>query len=165
MHAVEIMAGRGRRAWWRVGLALALWAGGAAAADQVVLDIGPVRRAVAALAAAPGVRTGTLGFYVAPLAAADRPMVQRSARQSFITASTMKTMTTGVALEVLGPEFRYETRVEWGAATGDVVIRGAGDPSLGRGGWDDLFAEWLDGLRAAGVGEVRGRVLADETAW
>ncbi len=165
MHAVEIMAGRGRRAWWRVGLALALWAGGAAAADQVVLDIGPVRRAVAALAAAPGVRTGTLGFYVAPLAAADLPMVQRSARQSFITASTMKTMTTGVALEVLGPEFRYETRVEWGAATGDVVIRGAGDPSLGRGGWDDLFAEWLDGLRAAGVGEVRGRVLADETAW
>jgi len=128
-------------------------------------DLGAVRQAVAALAAAPTVATGTVGFYLAALEEPGRPLVQRSPRQSFITASTMKTVTTGAALEILGPDFAFETRVTWHPATGDLVIHGAGDPSLGRGGWEDLFTQWLDGLRALGVTEVRGRVLADETAW
>lgn len=127
--------------------------------------LGRIREAVATLAAAPTVSTGTVGFYLASLDAPDRPLVQRNPRQSFIPASTMKTMTTGVALELLGPEFVFETRVTWHPATGDLVIHGSGDPSLGRGGWDELFGAWLDGLRSLGVTEIRGRVVADESAW
>lgn len=124
-----------------------------------------VRQAVAALAEAPTVATGTVGFYLASMEAPERPLVQRNSRQSFITASTLKSLTTGAALEILGPDFVYETGVSWHPGTGDIIIRGAGDPTLGREGWDALFGEWLDGLRAAGVTEVRGRVIADERAW
>ena len=124
-----------------------------------------IRRAVTALASAPTVATGTVGFYLASLDAPERPLVQRNPRQSFIPASTLKTLTAGAALERLGPDFVFETRVTWHPATGDLVIHGAGDPTLGRGGWDDLFGAWLDGLRALGVTEVRGRVVADESAW
>lgn len=127
--------------------------------------LGRIREAVTALAAAPTVSTGTVGFYLASLDAPDRPLVQRNPRQSFMPASTLKTITTGAALELLGPDFVFETRVTWHPATGDLIIHGAGDPSLGRGGWDELFGSWLDGLRALGVTEIRGRVVADESAW
>lgn len=124
-----------------------------------------IRQAVTALASAPTVTTGTVGFYLASLDAPERPLVQRNPRQSFIPASTLKTVTTGAALERLGPDFVFETRVSWHPTTGDLVIHGSGDPTLGRGGWDGLFEAWLDGLRALGVTEVRGRVVADESAW
>jgi D-alanyl-D-alanine carboxypeptidase/D-alanyl-D-alanine-endopeptidase (penicillin-binding protein 4) len=156
------------RAGARLGLA-ALLAGAVAPSfakeSKPPAAIGRIRQAVNALAAAPTVSTGTLGFYLAPLDAPDRPLVQRNPRQSFIPASTMKTVTTGAALELLGPDFVFETRVTWHPATGDLVIHGAGDPTLGRGGWDELFGTWLDGLRALGVTEIRGRVVADESAW
>lgn len=124
-----------------------------------------VRRAAESLAQSPTVATGTVGFFLAPLESPDRPLVQRLSRQSFITASTMKVVTTGVALEVLGPEFSFETRLTWHPRTGDLVIHGAGDPTLGRDGWEPLFDEWLAGLRALGVTEVPGRVVVDESAW
>jgi D-alanyl-D-alanine carboxypeptidase/D-alanyl-D-alanine-endopeptidase (penicillin-binding protein 4) len=147
----------------------ALWLGaateGAGRDSKPPAALGRIRQAVTALAAAPTVSTGTVGFYLATLEAPDRPLVQRNPKQSFITASTMKTVTTGTALELLGPHFVFETRVTWHPSTGDVILHGAGDPTLGRGGWDDLFVDWLDGLRALGIGEVRGRVLADESAW
>ena len=124
-----------------------------------------VRRAVGALAGAPTVVSGTVGFYLASLDAPERALVERNSRQSFITASTLKSLTTGAALEILGPDFAFETEVLWHPETGDLVVRGAGDPTIGRGGWDDLFGTWLNGLRSAGVSEVRGRIIADESAW
>ncbi len=127
--------------------------------------IARVRQAVESLAKAPTVASGTVGFYLASLDAPGRALVQRSARQSFIPASTLKVITTGVALETLGPDFAFETALTWHAETGDLVIHGAGDPSLGRDGWESLFDEWLGGLRAHGIFEVGGRVIADESAW
>jgi len=124
-----------------------------------------IREAVHALATAPGVVSGTVGFYLARLESPDRPIIQRHSSQSFIPASTMKVVTTGAALDLLGPEFVFETRVSWHPATGDLVIHGAGDPTLGRGGWEETFDEWLAGLRTHGIREVRGRVIADESAW
>lgn len=52
---------------------------------------------------------------------ADRPM---------IPASTMKIMTVAAALLVLPPEHRLSTRVVAGAAPGEVVLVGGGDPTL-----------------------------------
>lgn len=120
---------------------------------------------VETLAQAPAVATGTVGFYLADAAAPGQPLAAHNARQSFITASTIKTITTGAALELLGPDFQFATPLLCDEATGDLIIKGAGDPSLARGGWDGLFAEWLAALRAAGLAEVRGRVVADESAW
>ncbi|MES2707651.1 MAG: D-alanyl-D-alanine carboxypeptidase [Verrucomicrobiota bacterium] len=117
------------------------------------------------LAKVPAVSSGTVGFYLAPLAAADKPLASRNSRQSFITASTMKTLTTGAALELLGPDFRFETRLLFSPSTGDILIKGAGDPSLGRPDWEALFEEWTAALLQGGIREISGRVTADETAW
>lgn len=45
-------------------------------------------------------------------------------------ASTMKVLTALVAVDVLGPERRFLTRVVRGAAAGEIVLVGGGDPLL-----------------------------------
>jgi D-alanyl-D-alanine carboxypeptidase/D-alanyl-D-alanine-endopeptidase (penicillin-binding protein 4) len=49
---------------------------------------------------------------------------------ALIPASTLKIMTAAAALDVLGPEHRFATRVVEGAAPGEIVLVGGGDPSL-----------------------------------
>jgi len=49
----------------------------------------------------------------------------------FIPASNQKLLTSIAALSVLGPEFVFETTIEYDPAANIVLIRGAGDPALG----------------------------------
>ena len=54
-----------------------------------------------------------------------------------LTASTMKTITTGLGYEVLGPDYRFSTRVAYdgrienGVLHGNLYIVGGADPTLG----------------------------------
>ncbi|MDK3019621.1 D-alanyl-D-alanine carboxypeptidase/D-alanyl-D-alanine endopeptidase [Pseudodonghicola flavimaris] len=74
-------------------------------------------------------------------------------------ASVAKILTTLYALERLGPDYRFATRliatgpVQNGVLQGDLVLAGGGDPTLST---DDL-ARMAAELKAAGVREVRGR--------
>src|SRR5690606_15037553 len=74
-----------------------------------------------------------------------------------------KTLTTATALEVLGPDFRFKTRLGVSAANeaeglkGDLVIVGGGDPMLSI---TDLET-WAKGLAEAGVKSIPGRVIGD----
>lgn len=93
--------------------------------------------------------------------------------KSFVTASTLKIFTTAAALEKLGPDFMYETTVEAvgpirdGVLEGDIVVVGSGDPSLGAwhpdGHCDSacLLPQWVEAVRAAGIREIRGRIVGD----
>jgi D-alanyl-D-alanine carboxypeptidase/D-alanyl-D-alanine-endopeptidase (penicillin-binding protein 4) len=66
---------------------------------------------------------------------ADRPM---------LPASNMKVVASGAALHSLGPDFRFETRVE--RIPGGYVLIGDGDPSLG----DPIFFDRLQYRDAEG---------------
>lgn len=85
------------------------------------------------------------------------------ARTSFIPASSLKTLTTATALEILGPDFRFTTTlkstapIEAGVIRGDLVIVGGGDPMLAMA---DLQA-WADELKTRGLSMITGRVRAD----
>jgi serine-type D-Ala-D-Ala carboxypeptidase/endopeptidase (penicillin-binding protein 4) len=77
-------------------------------------------------------------------------------------ASALKTLTTGAALAQLGPDFRFETRLDGtnkpdqgGRLDGDLILVGGGDPTLTLEDIDQLVA----GL--SGVGVVTGRVRVD----
>jgi len=80
-----------------------------------------------------------------------------------IPASTFKTLTTATALETLGPEFRFETRLVAGASPGaatipgELVIAGGGDPTLA----DEDLKRWAAELAAAGLKQVGGGVVGD----
>ena len=81
-------------------------------------------------------------------------------------ASVAKALTTLYALETLGPDYRFKTQVlargklENGVLTGDLVLRGGGDPTL----TTDALARLAADLKKQGLREVRGEFIVDDTA-
>lgn len=95
-------------------------------------------------------------------------------------ASVMKTVTTATALERLGPDYRFPTTLEYdgeisgGILQGNLYIKGSGDPTLGSAhlatasrhaasAENDFTATWIAAVREAGIQEIRGAVVADES--
>lgn len=90
------------------------------------------------------------------------------AERALCPASALKTLTTAAALEVLGPDFRFETTVAAssapdaaGVVNGDLILVGGGDPTLTSADVSAL----ADAVAKAGVKRVTGRVLADVSAF
>lgn len=73
-------------------------------------------------------------------------------------ASVAKALTASYALDVLGPEYRFETRIlatggiKDGIVQGDLILAGGGDPTLDTDGLAALAAS----MKAAGVTSVLG---------
>ena len=99
---------------------------------------------------------------VQPLDAAE-PMLSHNAEAALNPASVMKLVTSFAALNQLGPGYVWTTDV-WadgaivdGVLSGDLVIKGHGDPTL------TLERMWLlqRALRARGVRHIRGNLVLD----
>jgi D-alanyl-D-alanine carboxypeptidase/D-alanyl-D-alanine-endopeptidase (penicillin-binding protein 4) len=66
-------------------------------------------------------------------AATDTVLFDRGATTPAATASTMKLLTAGAALNILGPNYRVDTRVyQDPAQPGTIILVGGGDPTLSR---------------------------------
>jgi D-alanyl-D-alanine carboxypeptidase/D-alanyl-D-alanine-endopeptidase (penicillin-binding protein 4) len=95
--------------------------------------------------------------------------------KSFLPASSFKAVTAAEALAFLGPDFHYTTQlVTTGRQTenvlrGDLIIRGAGDPTLGSqeispdSSPTAVFEAWADSLRKRGITKVEGSIVADDS--
>lgn len=94
--------------------------------------------------------------------------------QAIITASTMKTITSSVALETLGGDFKFETRVLLRGTVvgdtlrGDIVVVGSGDPTLGSRYFPknpSIVKEITQALKGRGIKVVLGRVVTDDSLY
>jgi D-alanyl-D-alanine carboxypeptidase/D-alanyl-D-alanine-endopeptidase (penicillin-binding protein 4) len=100
-------------------------------------------------------------------------LYQRDADKLFIPASNMKIYTTGVALDLLGADFRWRTSVyataqpdARGTIRGDVVLYGRGAPDLVSRSQDantSSLARLADELYQRGIRRVEGNVIGDES--
>jgi D-alanyl-D-alanine carboxypeptidase/D-alanyl-D-alanine-endopeptidase (penicillin-binding protein 4) len=99
---------------------------------------------------------------VQPLDAA-MPALSHNAEAALNPASVMKLVTSFAALNLLGPDYVWTTDV-WadgtiadGVLSGDLIIKGHGDPTL------TLERMWLlqRELRARGVRHIRGNLVLD----
>lgn len=85
---------------------------------------------------------------------------EKNGERRFVPASTLKLLTMGAALDVLGEEYCFKTElkaegvIHGGALSGDLYLVGSGDPSL-RG--LDLL-ELVEGLN---LREIRGDLILD----
>ena len=83
-------------------------------------------------------------------------------------ASTMKLVTLAATAERLGWGDRFETTlltaapIRDGTLQGDLVVRGAGDPTINASGTRNVFADWADSLRSLGVRRIAGRIIGDD---
>jgi serine-type D-Ala-D-Ala carboxypeptidase/endopeptidase (penicillin-binding protein 4) len=98
---------------------------------------------------------------------------------SMVPASTLKTLTTGAALGILGKNFRYETRLMYtgkldsvrGILNGDLVIKGSGDPTLNsqyfrkKDDTSGIAGEWLKALQSKGIKKITGKIIADNSCF
>jgi D-alanyl-D-alanine carboxypeptidase/D-alanyl-D-alanine-endopeptidase (penicillin-binding protein 4) len=107
------------------------------------------------------------GAYVVDLGTR-RVLYSRNADRSLAPASNEKLLTTAAALIRLGPDTTLQTVVRPapdavlqpdGTLQGDLILVGAGDPSLNDVAMRDLVAQ----LRAAGIRRVTGAIVGDES--
>ncbi len=75
-------------------------------------------------------------------------------------ASALKILTTGAAFGMLGPEFRFETRLIH-RPDGNLALVGGGDPTLDNDDLDSLAAAAIRG----GLKNVSGDLVADTTVF
>jgi len=98
---------------------------------------------------------------------ATRPRLAINAHAAMNPASTMKLVTTFAALELLGPAYVWKTEafasgtLNDGVLTGDLHLRGGGDPKLTY----DQFERLLRQIRARGIREIRGDLVLDRSAF
>lgn len=97
---------------------------------------------------------------------------EQHAGKSLMPASNAKLYTTAAALDLLGPDFRYETglytdgRLENGILKGNLIVRGSGDPSIGDRYVEDepaaIFRDWAQALRRLGIRRIEGDIVGDD---
>ncbi|WP_303924298.1 D-alanyl-D-alanine carboxypeptidase/D-alanyl-D-alanine-endopeptidase [Draconibacterium sediminis] len=89
-----------------------------------------------------------------------------------VPASTMKMITSGTALEILGADYRFKTKVSYtgkidknGVLDGDLVLIGGADPALGSEYFQDHYFEflknWAKQVKASGIRKVKGNLILD----
>ena len=94
-------------------------------------------------------------------------------RKMLVPASTMKAITTGLAMHSLGADYRFGTSIGYsgtiskGILHGDLYIIGGGDPVLGSENHiaepvEKTFGTWKALLSEAGIRKIEGRVIGDD---
>lgn len=82
----------------------------------------------------------------------------------FAPASNTKLLTSAAAIDTLGLDYRFRTEVLTASkpgrqVTGDLVLKGTGDPTMLAADYDALAAK----VAQSGVRVVTGRLIADDT--
>lgn len=109
-------------------------------------------------------------------------LYQMNADKYFVPASNMKLLSTALALDTLGPDYRFRTTIETNGAisgegklSGDLILVGRGDPNLSNrkfpfetkeefdGPPERALADLADMVVARGVKEISGDVVGDDS--
>lgn len=137
---------------------------GASAQNASTRDASTLPEPVARVISGHNLSTDRLSVFVQAVDA-DAPLLAINTRVPRNPASTMKLLTTYVALETLGPAHTWETEVfvqgtrAGDRLTGDLLFRGGGDPWL----TTERFWRLLRELRARGLQHISGDMLIDDS--
>jgi D-alanyl-D-alanine carboxypeptidase/D-alanyl-D-alanine-endopeptidase (penicillin-binding protein 4) len=133
-----------------------------AAAGELPADA-PLKDRIDASLAAKFLKDATVSVKVVDVESG-KVLYEKNASKALNPASNVKLVTTAAALELLGPEHRYSTRVladptkiRDGVLQGPIYLKGTGDPALVTG---DLY-ELAIRIRARGITKITGGVIVD----
>ncbi|MCH8859293.1 MAG: D-alanyl-D-alanine carboxypeptidase/D-alanyl-D-alanine-endopeptidase, partial [Proteobacteria bacterium] len=116
------------------------------------------------------------GILVQDLATGEE-IFSHGADKLFMPASNRKLFTSAFALDVLGGDFRFRTRVErdgpilaQGVLQGDLIVRASGDPTISSRFRSDskatgVFRDWARAAKAKGIKRVTGDLIIDTSAF
>ena len=93
------------------------------------------------------------------------PVLSRQVHTPMNPASVMKLVTTYAGLDLLGPQFTWDTRI-WttgevraGTLQGDLIIEGSGDPKWVRERIEDTLAA----IKSKGIDRIAGHIVLDRS--
>jgi D-alanyl-D-alanine carboxypeptidase/D-alanyl-D-alanine-endopeptidase (penicillin-binding protein 4) len=141
-----------------------------AAAPKMAGRVRALQHDLDAILAAPSLDRGYWGVLVKSLKT-DETLYARNARKLMMPASNMKIVTLAAAAERLGWNYAYETTIlaagaiSAGVLDGDLVVVGAGDPSLMDAAAQPLFARWAEQFKATGISTISGRIIGDDSTF
>jgi D-alanyl-D-alanine carboxypeptidase/D-alanyl-D-alanine-endopeptidase (penicillin-binding protein 4) len=127
-----------------------------------------LRADIATATQGSGVSRGSWGIVVDSLDRRER-LFELNSKTLFVPASVAKLVSVATAADAVGWDYRFETAlvatgpVSQGILSGDLVVAGSGDPSLGGRGGGDL-ATLVAAVRAAGIVRIEGRIIGDDNA-
>lgn len=109
-------------------------------------------------------------------AATGIPVIQYNEQRSLRPASIMKLITSAAALELLGPDYTFHTDLGYtgtisksGKLTGDIVIKGGGDPAFASRNFPDYYKEfpdkWIEEIKKLGIRKITGSVITDDSRY
>ncbi|MES2138956.1 MAG: D-alanyl-D-alanine carboxypeptidase/D-alanyl-D-alanine-endopeptidase [Bacteroidota bacterium] len=105
----------------------------------------------------------------------DTILAEYNSNISLIPASTLKIVTTGAALSMLGGDFKFETKLQYdgvfdtitGILKGNLYIVGGGDPTLESEYFKDkkdslsTTDKWAELLKKKGIKKIEGAIIGD----
>lgn len=100
---------------------------------------------------------------------------KRNEHKNFMPASNMKLFSTALALQLLGPDYKYKTqlyidgKIKRDEIIGNLILRGVGDPTISKNFYKNdvlyVFKQWADSLLNMGIEKIRGDIIADDDAF
>jgi D-alanyl-D-alanine carboxypeptidase/D-alanyl-D-alanine-endopeptidase (penicillin-binding protein 4) len=102
-------------------------------------------------------------------------VMEYNSGKSFIPASVLKLITSAAAIELLGPQYTFKTIIGYsgslnkrtGKLTGNIVIKGGGDPALGSqyftDHYQDFLSNWVTEIKKLGIRKIDGKVITDDS--
>ena len=128
----------------------------------------PINKALRASGALQGSSKGassqSISIIAQPLSG-EAPIIAHQIELPLNPASVMKLVTTWSALNILGPDYRWQSSAHLQGSlvgdvlNGDLVLKGGGDPKLVI---EDL-TEWLGAMRRSGLRDIKGDLIIDES--
>lgn len=108
-----------------------------------------------------------------------RTIIKTTPQLSLVPASVLKIITSAAALEILGAQYRFETRIDYsgeidsetGTLNGDIIIVGGGDAALGSMYFKDHYLKdhfldrWAKAISEKGIKKINGNIIADASVY
>src|ERR1019366_4485694 len=109
----------------------------------------------------------------------DNIISEYNSNVSLVPASTLKIVTTGTALSMLGSNFKFETKLQYdgvldsitGTLKGNLYIIGGGDPTLDSEYFKDpkdsltTTDKWAALIKSKGIKKINGAVIGDASVF
>jgi len=131
----------------------------------------------------PQIKNASVGIKVVDIDK-EKVLFEKNPNISLVPASNMKLLTTAMALETLGKDYRFKTTITYdgtidknGTLNGNIYIIGGGDPTLGSKylvakNPDRMTAlekkeqlkfldTWIDEIKSLGIKKINGNIIAD----
>ncbi len=155
---------------------------------EIVVDNSFFTEKIDSIFSERGLNSSHYGIKVVNLSSG-KTIFERNEDSSFIPASNTKLYTGAAAMEILGKDYRFKTRLAYrgeispdGTLNGDLYIIGGGDPTLGSkylfnrrfnmqskatpGRIDTQLAfldDWTAEVKKLGINKIQGRILVDDS--